>query len=336
MSQELLINDLDESLLEKILGRFEGPVLFITGYHDAIKTEKLRNKSITTIRIPAGLPDQAVIEKIVSSTQEIPSTIVAIGGGRIMDAAKLILHWSQWKRPAFIAIPTTAGSGSEATPFAVVYKQGEKFSVQHPSILPDLVLLETCHIRLLSEKQRAISGIDALAQAIESLWNVNADPISTTYASQALAIMLPQFVSFVNQRNPEIDKQQLWASYLAGRAISITRTTGCHALSYYLTSRHGVPHGQAVALFLPLFFYYNRQADLSVIYKLMKVADAPSASALLTQLMKDCGLATNFRELEIEVNIDALLQSVNAERFGNNPVPFDAGKLKMLITQYLV
>ncbi len=336
MSQELLINDRKESLLPKVLERFDGPVLFVIGHHDLINLDDIAKKSISIIRIPPGLPDQDVIQNLLSTIKITPATVVAIGGGRIMDAAKLIIHWSQWQRPYFIAVPTTAGSGSEATPFAVVYKKGEKFSIQDPTLLPDFVLLETCHLGLLSKKQRAISGIDALAQAIESLWNKNADPISKTYASQALRIMLPQQVSFVNEPDALKDKNQLWASYLAGRAISITRTTGCHALSYYLTSRHDIPHGQAVALFLPLFFHYNQQTDLSSIHKLMNVADASAAFDFLNQSMKDCGLATNFRELGIEVNIDALLQSVNAERFGNNPVPFDSVELKKLIIQYLV
>jgi alcohol dehydrogenase class IV len=129
----------------------------------------------------------------------------------------------------------------------------------------------------------------------------------------------------------------LWAAHLAGAAIAITKTTGPHALSYYLTAHHDVPHGQAVALFLPLFFLYNEENIPSQLYEAFQASTASEAFIICTKFLKKLELATNFNELNIEnVDIDALLKSVNHERFSNNPVPFDENVLRSLINHYLV
>ena len=127
----------------------------------------------------------------------------------------------------------------------------------------------------------------------------------------------------------------LLAAHQAGKAINITRTTGPHALSYYLTAIHQVPHGQAVSLFLPLFFVYNQpQQELC---SLLKVTNEMEAKGYIQLAMKNAGLAITLEELGIsrEKVIKDLLESVNTERFANNPRPFDKGALKELITKYL-
>lgn len=266
------------------------------------------------------------------------SAIVAIGGGSVMDLAKAVIHRgieTSITVPFFAAIPTTAGSGSETTHFAVVYRQKRKYSLVHPGLLPKLVVLDPALTYTLTPYQTAVSGMDAFSQAVESFWNVNATEESRQYASESIILWKESFLTAVDQPSSEARRKMLWASHMAGKAINITRTTGPHALSYFLTSHHGVPHGHAVALFLPLFFLYNDPGN--ELYSILGVNDGPEAREMIQKVMKQTGLATNFSELGLNKDeiINALLDEVNEERFANNPVPFDREKLKQLMQEHL-
>lgn len=202
-------------------------------------------------------------------------TIIAVGGGSSLDVAKSISFFSNnssvepktllldsskakpTRHIDLIVIPTTAGSGSEATHFAVVYFEGEKYSLAHTSMIPSYAIIDPQFLLSLSNKQLTISGLDALSQAIESYWAVDATEESREYAKSALLLMWNNLKLAVIEK----DKFSLEAiskgSYLAGKAINISKTTGPHALSYYLTSNYDIPHGLAVALFIPYFIRYN-------------------------------------------------------------------------------
>lgn len=278
------------------------------------------------------------IEKAYSLFKSIPhQAIVAIGGGSVIDLGKgLIYHCLGHSSivPFYIAAPTTAGSGSEATPFAVIYRRGKKVSLVHDFLLPQSVLLDPLLLNSLSAQQVAVSGMDALSQAIESSWNRNANQESEEYAVKAITIWTRFFFPALKQERGARAQLQL-AAYYAGKAIAITRTTGPHALSYYLTSNHGVPHGHAVALFLPLFFLYNQPSK--ELCGLLGTNDAQGAFDCIRSIMKQAGLAATLAELNIDKAeiADALLNEVNEERFANNPAPFDREKLKKLILAYL-
>jgi alcohol dehydrogenase len=284
------------------------------------------------------------------------TAIVAIGGGSVMDLAKGVIfycHENGKAIPYFVAAPTTAGSGSEATCFAVVYRNGKKLSFQHQQLLPALVVLDARLTESLSPQQTAISGIDAVAQAIESYWNIHATEASQQLAQDALNIVRGHLIAAVRVPTLAIRKQVLWGAHLAGKAVNITRTTGPHALSYYLTSRYQVPHGQAVALFLPIFFLYNEGVQegncnhpggpvvvkqvMDQLCRIMGVRHAVDAATYITTLMKDAGLATTFKELGIDTTglWEPLLNEVNAERVKNNPVAFDRTVLTDLFNRFL-
>jgi alcohol dehydrogenase len=264
--------------------------------------------------------------------------IIAIGGGSVMDIAKYIIYRlieSSLPLPYFIAVPTTAGSGSEATHFAVIFKGKKKFSLAHPSLLPQLAVLDPLLTYSLPAYQTAVSGMDAFAQAVESYWNLNATDESKKYAIESILGWKDFFIKCVVESRPHAREVMLQAAHLAGKAINITKTTGPHALSYYLTANHNVPHGLATSLFLPLFFLYNKpQTDLC---NLLNVKDESEAGEMIRQIMKQAGLAISFAELGIDKGkiMDELLNDVNEERFANNPVKFDRGKLKKLISDYL-
>jgi alcohol dehydrogenase len=288
---------------------------------------------------PDGLLTVSSIQDIIKKLPWQPDLVIALGGGRILDAAKILIHLiPPEQRPFFAAVPTTAGSGSEATPFAVAYEGRQKISIQANALLADMVILDDGWLSSLPSYQRAVSGIDALAQSIESIWNVNATEASLAHAKKALQLAWHHLENFVYKRDKGSDIQMLNAAYAAGEAIAITRTTGCHALSYYLTAHHNVPHGQAVGFFLPAFFIYNSYEGgdrLRPILEITGADNAISAFESVSALMRSCGLFTRFSDAGLQVDIEALLDSVNEERFSNNPVAFDRNTLNDLIEKYI-
>ena len=183
-----------------------------------------------------------------------PDAIVAVGGGSVLDMAKLVRHYSKLSCK-LLALPTTAGTGAESTQFAVCYIDGVKHSISDNSILPDEVILYPPFTYANGRYLTACTGFDALAQAIEAYWNINSSADSDRYALRAIRCLFPLLAK---ERLENEDRDLLLrAANDAGRAINITRTTVPHALSYTLTSKYGYPHGHAVALTFPFFFKYN-------------------------------------------------------------------------------
>lgn len=313
----------------------------ITGEHFRLEKQPffLQELSVRSYKKGgANVEEGEILSALAAFNEEPDSALLAIGGGSVIDLAKAIIYkriQSSLSVPFFIAAPTTAGSGSEATHFAVVYQGKRKISLVHPQLLPQVVVLDPVLTFSLPLYQTAVSGMDVLAQAIESYWNKNATAASKDYASHAIYLWREAFLIAVHSPSGEARGKMLLAAHQAGKAINITRTTGPHALSYFLTANHNVPHGQAVALFLPLFFIYNNPGDK--LCSLLGVSNPQEAMEMVRQVMRDAGLKTTLAELGINkiVIIDALLDQVNEERFANNPVSFDRARLKELILQYL-
>ena len=191
-----------------------------------------------------------------------PDAITAIGGGSTMDMAKLLRHTAGMKETPLIAIPTTSGTGSETTQFAVCFINGEKKSIDFSHMLPNYEILIPELTMSNSRYLTACTGFDAMAQAVESYWNIHATEKSEDYAKEALILLVRCLAQFAT--DPELCMaDQYWrtdmmkGANLAGKAINITRTTAPHAMSYKLTSEYGYPHGHAVALTFPYFAQIN-------------------------------------------------------------------------------
>ena len=205
-----------------------------------------------------------------------PDYIVAVGGGSTIDMAKLIKGLSnshdiksaiingqkaEIDNVRILAVPTTSGSGSESTPFSVVYIGGTKYSLQSNQILPDGVVLDFKLSLSMSRKLAAITGFDALSQAIESYWSVNSKEESQNYSLKSIELILENLKDSVNNSDQNSRREMMLAANLAGRAIAITKTTAPHALSYKITTEYSVPHGHAVALTLREFIEKNYEVN---------------------------------------------------------------------------
>ena len=194
--------------------------------------------------------------------------ILAVGGGSAIDVAKCIKLFAAMPQGAFyldgpfadndiplFAMPTTAGTGSEATRFAVVYYQGNKQSVTHDSMLPSVVLFDPSALEMLPDYQRKVTMLDALCHAVESCWSVNADESSRTISADAIRMILDGKDAYL-ANTPEGNRTMLLAAYTAGRAINLTQTTAGHAMCYKLTSLYGIAHGHAAALCVKALWPY--------------------------------------------------------------------------------
>ncbi|MBK6992544.1 MAG: iron-containing alcohol dehydrogenase [Chitinophagaceae bacterium] len=316
-------------------------VFLITGKHFQLHKDVNFLKGIHYnhfIKNGVNVTENETNEAFIEFSKEKFQAILAIGGGSVIDLAKSLIFQLEKESkhiPFFAAAPTTAGSGTEATQFAVIYVDNKKTSLVSKVLIPQLVILDPALAYSLSSYQTAVSGMDVLAQAIESYWNKSATAESKISAIHAISIWKEYFIDTVLSPEEERRDKMQYAAYLAGKAINITRTTGPHALSYYLTANHDIPHGHAVALFLPVFFLYNHPQE--EVYHLLHVENAIDAAYFVTENLKKAGLATKLSELKIDKHqiIEALLDEVNEERFANNPVSFDREKLKQLILEQL-
>lgn len=310
----------------------------------------------------------AVNQGIALCANFSPDMIIAIGGGSVMDMAKLIavadstveddiqpilsadnIH----RKLPLIAIPTTAGSGSEATQFAVLYIDGIKYSVDAPALLPDHSILDASLVMSASRRQSALSGVDALCQAIESFWSVKSTPQSMDYSRQAIGLILANIEDSTNGADPAARRAMLMAAHLAGKAINIARTTAPHALSYILTSRFGIPHGQAVALSLARFFavnadYRHRSLNdprghrhLEEVFQSLSTLfdiDGPDGfSRRFNDLLTTLGLHSSAGELGVggKEAHQIIADNVNPQRLNNNPVTISRGDLERVIDAML-
>ena len=270
--------------------------------------------------------------------QASPDLIVAIGGGSVMDMAKLIRHYSQ-QRLKLVAIPTTAGTGAESTQFAVCYVDGVKHSISDEGILPDVAMLYPPFTYKNGGDLTACTGFDALAQAIESYWNIHATEVSDGYALKAIKLiygLLPKHVLSPQER----DDLMLGANY-AGRAINITRTTVPHALSYTLTSSYGYPHGHAVALTFPFFLKYYlyggreryRGADYEqYMVKMNKLAALLGVDEDPFGRMRDYILSLGLGfDRQRDFDDEAVANGINLERAGNSPMTINSDVVRAAV-----
>lgn len=205
-------------------------------------------------------PKEEDIKKAIEKIDNNFDIIIAVGGGSVIDFAKAYKFYLK-SNLALIAIPTTSGTGSEATQFAVIYVNGIKKSLDDKKILPEYSILDSQFIENNPKYLKATTSLDAYCQAIESYYAVQSTPLSRKYAHKAIEILSKNIIKYVNFEDIETNTLIMKASNLAGKAINISRTTAPHAMSYSITSKYNLPHGHAVALNIGKILEYNKNVD---------------------------------------------------------------------------
>ena len=278
--------------------------------------------------------------------------IIAVGGGSVIDVAKAIrtFYFNDYKRKVpMVAIPTTAGSGSEATHFIVFYTDKKKQSEGDREVsFPEYSICDPDLIINLPRSVAASSGMDALSQAIESYWSVNSTEKSKQFAREAINLLMKNLEDSTNNNDRDSREKVMNAANLSGKAIEITRTTACHSISYPITSYFNVPHGHAVSLTLGEMLVYNFESeqpcidprgedylrstlnDLAIVLGARNVFEA---RAILYDLMRNIGLETRLKGLRIDEECREIIlkEGFNPERVKNNPRLLDENGLRLVL-----
>lgn len=341
------------------------PFLNIKDVIEVLPIEKVKFSDFT----PNPLYEQ-VCKGIELLKESKCDAILAVGGGSAIDVAKCIklavlaevgntaiipplvsqrLPIDGTKIP-FIAIPTTAGTGSESTHNAVMYYEGAKQTVTNDGVLPDYAILEPSVLKTLPLYQKKCTMMDALCQGIESWWSVNSTEESYKYSRKTVELIMSNWWNYIFENDDEAAAQIMLAANYSGRAINVTQTTAAHAFSYKITSLYKLPHGHAVAVCLPVIWEYmidhmdkcidtRGQDYLVTIFKYiahsMGCNNPEKAIAVFREMMKEMDLPNPLagnREEEIEL----LTHSVNPVRLKNNPISLDSTTINVLYKAILL
>ncbi len=315
--------------------------------------KKLEEITVPMIRFSDFQPNplyESVVEGVKLLREEGCDSIIAVGGGSAMDVAKCIKAYcrmdgngedggflKQEIRPndiPFLAMPTTAGTGSEATRYAVIYYEGKKQSVTSSSFIPETVLMDPDCLKTLPLYQKKATMCDALCHAIESFWSVNSTEESREYSKAAIQGVMEHMDGYLNNTE-EGRKGMLLAANTAGKAINITQTTAGHAMCYKVTSLFGAAHGHAAilcdrVLFPWMILHTDRCIDprgeehirktLDEIGQAMGCEDAKTGAAKLGEIFKKLELSIPEATAE---QYEELKTSVNPDRLKNHPIKLD-------------
>lgn len=271
--------------------------------------------------------------------------IVAVGGGSAIDVAKCIKVFSTMEKGEIyykqelkdndiplIAVPTTAGTGSESTRFSVFYHYGEKQSIGPEFLLPEYAFLDATLLYSLPVYQKKCTLLDALCQAIESWWSVHSTDESKEYAKIAVEKIIANYKAYIFDNDPCATEEIMLGSNYAGRAINITSTTSAHAMSYKMTTLYGIPHGHAVGVGLAhIWDYMNKNTDKCTDNRgeeYLKQIFCDIAKALGGNTAEEGARIYKNILAEIEIEgpkaqpdeIEILAKSVNVGSLKNNPV----------------
>ena len=326
--------------------------------------KNISNKEIKLFYKKSEIP---ILEELIEIIKDIknfkPDLFLAIGGGAVIDYAKianvvdirpdlaeLIVNYTypfKKKYTKLAVIPTTAGSGAEVTSNAVIYVDGIKHSFESELLVPDHFFLIPEFLISAPNKIKASSGFDAIAQALESLVSRKSNDKSVEYASKSLRVSVNSFISFINEPNMKNATEMSIASNLAGKAISISKTTAPHAASYPFTSLFNISHGHAVSLFFEKFFKFNYENidksetsfDLKkrfdLIFNLFDVQDINGFNSKISLIKKSANLEDDLTKFNIDIikSSEDVLKGINLLRLGNNPVKIDGKDILNIISK---
>ena len=337
--------------------------LVISGAEKFLEAE-FKNKEIKIFKKNSEIP---ILEELIEIIKQIrnfkPNLILAIGGGAVIDYAKianvvdvrpdlseLIVNYSypfKDKYTKLAVIPTTAGSGAEVTSNAVIYVDGIKHSFESNLLIPDNFFLIPEFLISAPNKIKASAGFDAIAQALESLISKKSNDQSVEYASKSLRISTNSYISFLNEPNLKNATEMSIAANLAGKAINISKTTVPHATSYPFTSLFNISHGHAVGLFFEKFFKFNYinldKSEVSfdlkkrfdLIFNLFDVPNIDNFSSKISLIKSQAKLEDDMKllNIDLEKNMEKIIGGVNLLRLGNNPIKINGDDITNILLQ---
>lgn len=304
-----------------------------------------------------GINANPTIEDVEATTKAIKDNkvdfVIALGGGSILDCAKISSCMAAMnveiryflenkleinKNIPIIAIPTTAGTGSEVTSVSVISDTHteDKFPIKSEYLLPKIAMIDPELTVTVPKSVTASSGIDVLSHALESYYSKNNNPISDLLAIESIKLVMNNLKNVVeNLSNMEYRENMCQASLLAGMAFSVTGTAACHGISYPLTSKYNIPHGEACGLTQDKVLLLNSTVEFDRINKLSKEIGYDSVEEFsneIYKLKKEIGLANNLRDYNIEKDdLEIIANLCTSPNILANPYKFDKEKILKLL-----
>jgi alcohol dehydrogenase class IV len=329
-----------------------------TGFKKLEIYRKFKSK-MTILYKKNEIPEIQELEYLIKKINIInPDLIIALGGGCVIDYAKLANGLYNIKnlrkkiksstikinskKTKILAIPTTAGSGAEVTKFAVIYIDKIKYSVDHSLLKPDFYSLIPKLVINSPKIVRSSSGFDAIAQAAESIFSKRANIQSLKYSSKSLRFSIKSFLEFVNSPNINNASQMLLAANFSGKAINISRTNTPHALSYFFTSKFKIAHGIAVSIFFieVINLYYliaNKKNNINLIkkfslfFRLIKQSNILGFNDLFHKFFLESGIKKNLdkslKNIKYKNNFNFYY---NSNRLKNSPIKISKADINRL------
>jgi len=280
-------------------------------------------------------PEFVDIEEIYSQAyQNQFELIIAIGGGSVMDVAKFIsvhntnkdyqfvedltkekILKKDYKIIPIISIPTTAGTGSEVTPYSTIWnvQEKQKYSLNLPDLFSEVAIYDPVLTLTVPKDITIQTGLDALSHSLESIWNKNASPVTINYAVKSAKLIVNNLVNLANDLdNLDLRDDMMTACMYAGLAFSNTQTAIAHAISYYVTANKGIPHGLACSFTLPTLID-NIVGKYDFIDDALIEIFGELSSNRLRNLLKELNISTEFESYDIdEKELDILKNSLQS------------------------
>lgn len=287
-------------------------------------------------------------------------TVVAVGGGSVLDTGKAVAALARSDLSIedaiaqksvsdiplnYLAVPTTSGTGSEVTSYATIWddKAKAKYSLSTPAMYPMIALIDPSLGASMPQEIAAGTGLDALSHAMESCWSINSTDESIELGLAAIELVIENLETAVlNPENERALADISLASLYAGMSIAQGQTTISHAISYPLTARYGIHHGHACGASVGSLLRFNDQVSpedcqdvrgyqhvrsvLDRIIDALSATDAASAERRILDLMGRIGLRTfdQFHEVDLALLAEDV---IGYDRFGNNPRRMSADQL---------
>jgi len=292
-------------------------------------------------------PSLDSIDRALKFAREIkPEVIIAIGGGSVIDTAKVVRFGchsdifdsselialsknsdlSTVKKPVFIAIPTTHGTGSELTMWATVWdkKNKKKHSISNKDNYPDFAVYDFGLFYSIPLEVSISSTLDALSHSFEAIWNINSNPVSDRFAYESIRLIAENIGKLSRITPKAVRKELVLSSMYAGLAFSNTKTAAAHSISYPLTLEYGIPHG--IACSMPLFplLKINGSKIKDKLYELFKCTNLNTPEELEERIKRSIANRVNFSLRDYGVKEKDLInlaeKSFTKERMANNIV----------------
>lgn len=279
--------------------------------------------------------------------------VVALGGGSVLDCSKasatlatvdesiVSYHDTGKELPKtklpLIALPTTAGTGSEVTCIAVLsnHDNGKKAPINSRNFYPDLAIIDSELTHSMPSFVTASTGIDVLCHAIEGFWSKGHQPICDALALHAARLVYLYLERAYNNPNDVIAREKMAeASVIAGLAFTLPKTTACHAISFPLTTLYNIPHGEGCAMTLDKLIRINADSEngrLHTFAKNLGFKDAYDMADTTLVLKKAIGLRTDLKAFNLtDEAIEELIIKSEHPNLYNNPVELTQEMLREL------